>query len=300
MKTSIIIPSYNPTLKLPQTLEKLVPQSSFINELIILIDNDNYTEFTQSLVEKYLPSFKIKIYSQPNSGRAISRNKGAELSSGDILIFLDDDMLAEKNLIEKHIQYHLKSSDVIVSGNGYRNPEDATNSFRKFLIKMEQEWKKDNTVVEEVTLQKFNFTACNMSLSKNLFDQLGGFDTRFSDGEDFDFAVRAINIGIRIMYDKTLLAWHNDWPEIGTYIKRQNEYISAKNEIIKVHPDYLKYFPNLQIEQRSKIKKFVSSIVRSTIGKWVIKKNRIFEIFPLSFKFVLYRATISAYSNINR
>jgi GT2 family glycosyltransferase len=300
LKTSVIIPSYNPTLKLAETLEKLVPQAILIYELIIIIDSDNYGDFAKSLAHKYSPAFKIKIYPQPNSGRAKSRNKGAEICSGDIIIFLDDDMLAEKDLIEKHIQYHLKNPGIILSGNGYRNPECAKYDFGKYLINVEKIWKKESSDVGETTFQKFNFTACNLSLPKKIFQQLGGFDTHFSDAEDFDFAVRAIKSGIRIIYDRTLLAWHNDWPEIDTYIKRQNEYLMAKKEIQKLHPDYLEYFPYLQSKQRNKVKRLFAAIIRTTVGKWVISKNSIFGMLPISIKFFLYRISISSNLNINK
>jgi len=299
LKASIIIPSYNPTAKLSETLDKLVPQSSFIDELIIIIDNDKYADFAQLLAVKYSSQLKIKIVSQPNSGRARSRNNGVELSRGDIVIFLDDDMLAENNLIEKHIQYHLKNPGIIVSGNGYRNPVNATYDFGKFLIGMEKGWKKDDTGAHQITLEKFNFTACNMSLPKTIFKQLGGFDTQFSDGEDFDFAVRAIQQNIKIIYDSTLLAWHNDWPEIDKYIKRQNEYAFAKMEILKAHPEYIEYFPSLTVAKAGKFKKMISGIVRLTIARWVISKGNVFKIFPLNIKFLFYRITISSYSNIN-
>jgi GT2 family glycosyltransferase len=300
LKTSVIIPSYNPTLKLSETLDKLVPQTVFIDELIIIIDNENYSDYTKSLMEMFSSTLKLKIYSQPNSGRAAARNKGAEISTGDIIIFLDDDMLAEKDLIEKHIQYHNKSFDTIVSGNGYRNPKYADYNFGGFLIQMEEGWKRDTIGIGDITLQKFNFTACNMSLPKSVFIQLNGFDTRFSDGEDFDFGVRAIIKGIRIIYDTNLLAWHNDWPAIDTYIKRQNEYTEAKIEITKAHPEYLKYFPKLKIEEGSKVKKLISGIIRSTIGKWVVSRGFIFEVLPRNIKFFFYRITIASFSNINR
>jgi len=300
MKTSVIIPSYNPTLKLTETLDKLVLQSAFIDELIIIIDNNNYSDFAKSLVGKYTNTLKIKIFPQPNSGRAISRNRGVGYSTGDIIVFLDDDMLAENNLIEKHIQYHLKNPGIIVSGNGYRNPEDAKYDFGKFLITMEKGWRKHDTETREITLQKFDFTACNMSLPKSIFRQLGGFDTRFSDGEDFDFAVRAIQQNIKIIYDRTLLAWHNDWPEIDKYVKRQNEYISARMEILKISPDYIQYFPNMNIGQGNRINRVISRIIRKTIGKWVISKNVMFNLCPINLKFFLYRIVIFAYSDINK
>lgn len=300
MKTSVIIPSYNPTLKLSATLDKLVSQSVLIDELIVIIDNDKYNDFAKSLEEKYSSLLKIKVFPQPNAGRAVSRNRGVELCSGDIIIFLDDDMLAENDLIEKHIRYHKNNPGIIVSGNGYRNPADATYDFGRFLILMEENWKKHDTDVHEITLKKFDFTACNMSLPKNIFQKLDGFDTRFSDSEDFDFAIRAINQNIKIIYDNTLLAWHNDWPDVDKYIKRQNEYAIAKERILKIRPEYLVHFPKLQVKEGRNSRKFISRIIRYTVGRWVIAKNGVFEMLPIRVKYQLYRITIFSYSNINK
>jgi len=300
LKTSLIIPSYNPALKLPQTLNSLVGQGELIDELIVVADKRNYSTEIKSMLEQYSTNFNLKVVIQEISGRGRSRNKGVEVCKGDLLIFLDDDMLAEKDLIEKHIQHHLKNPNTIVSGNGYRNPENVMDDFGKYLINVEKGWKRESPSIGEITLQKFNFTACNASITKKIFNQLNGFDTCFSDGEDFDFAVRAINTGIPIIYDNTLLAWHNDWPGIDIYIKRQNEYTEAKMEIQNIHPEYLTHFPNLKVIKGSTIKKTASAIMRATIGKWVISKNRIFEILPLPIKFLFYRITISSYSTINR
>lgn len=299
MKISVVIPSYNPTVKLSATLDKLVPQAELIDELIVIIDNSNYLDFGKSLEEKYAALLKIKVISQPNSGRAVARNRGMELSSGDIIVFLDDDMLAENDLIKKHIEYHEKNPGVIISGNGYRNPADATYDFGKFLISVEKKWKKYDTDLHEITLKKFDFTACNMSLPKSIFQKLNGFDSRFSDSEDFDFAIRAINQNIKIIYDSRVLAWHNDWPDIETYIKRQNEYSIAKEKILKIRPEYLAYFPRLQVKEGHEIKKFISRIFRHTVGRWVVSKGNVFEMLPRSIKFPLYRIAIFSYSNIN-
>jgi GT2 family glycosyltransferase len=298
MKTSVIIPSYNPTLKLSATLDKLIPQSSHIDELIVIIDNDCYGDFEKSLMKKYSGVLNLKIFPQPNSGRAVSRNRGVELSSSDLIIFLDDDMLAENDLIERHIQYHYKNPGIIVSGNGYRNPADATYDFGRFLIGMEKNWKKHDTDLHEITLKKFDFTACNMSLAKSTFRQLDGFDTRFSDSEDFDFAIRAIKQNVKIIYDSTLLAWHNDWPDIDKYIKRQNEYVLARVRIFNIHPEYLTYFPNLHVAEGSKFNKFISAIIRLMGGKQ-LSKSGLFKKLPLSLKFLLYKTIIFSYSNIN-
>src|SRR5271170_6537228 len=100
LKTSLIIPSYNPELKLPQTLNALIGQAKWIDEMIIVADKKNSIEEVKSILQPYSGKFNLKIITNEASGRGRSRNKGAEASTCDLLIFLDDDMLAENNLIE--------------------------------------------------------------------------------------------------------------------------------------------------------------------------------------------------------
>lgn len=292
IKVSVVIPSFNPELKLSDTLDSLVPQSQFIDEVIIIIDLSNYQYFTKAMEEKYATLLKINSYSLENSGRGKSRNRGTELSTGDIIVFLDDDMIAEKDLIEKHIRFHTRKPDSIVSGNGYRNPKGANYDFGKYLIEIESSWKEKTKGIGTVTFQNFNFSACNMSVPIGIFRLLGGFDTRFSDGEDFDFAVRAIQANLPVYYDGTIAAWHNDWPEIDVLIKRQREYTLAKIEIFKIHPGYNKLFPKMIPKQTGALKKILIFLLKKPINNFVNIRNNIFTHFPLKVKFFFYNITI--------
>ncbi len=286
-------------LKLSQTLDALVKQNELIDELIVVADNKNYSEEATLMLEEYSQKFKMKIIPQYISGRGRSRNTGAEAASGDLLIFLDDDMLAEKDLIKNHIKYHNTYPDIIVSGNGYRNPRDANYDFGKFLINMESKWISDDEGMHDMTFKNFNFTAQNMSLPNKIFQQLNGFDIRFSDGEDFDFGIRAINSSIRVIYDIKLLAWHNDWPKIDRFINRQNEYTEAKREMIKIHPDYIRLFPHLKITQGSPVKKIIAFIIRKTVAQWIISRGFL-KYTPLKIKYFFYQLVIFSNSSTNR
>jgi len=127
---------------------------------------------------------------------------------------------------------------------------------------------------------------------------LGGFDTRFSDGEDFDFAIRAINNGIPVVYDIDLKAWHNDWPDIKSFIRRQNEYAKANREIVKVHPEYVKYFPRMSPKKNKGYKKYMAYLLNYPLLDFVASDNAIFAILPFKFKCMLYDIAIS-FNSIN-
>ena len=300
MKLSVCIPSYNPELKLSTTLDSLISQKEFINEIVIVIDNDIHEQQVGLLRKKYSTVFNLFVVTQANSGRARARNRAAEIATGDVLFFLDDDMLAESSLVQKHFEYQKANPETIIVGNGYNNPADAKDDFSKYIIKMGLSWQYESEPVQVVSFEKFVFTACNMSISKRLFNKLNGFDDRLKDAEDFDMGIRALKQGVKIIYDRTLTAWHNDWPDIKAFIKRNNEYAKGRKELLDIHPEYVSVFPDMVLASTSIIKKTILSICRVAICPFVISSGFIFNKLPLMFKFKLYKLTISAYASINR
>jgi len=91
-------------------------------------------------------------------------------------------MLAEDGLIEKHVNHHKNEDALILTGNGYRNPTAANNDFGRFLVGMEKPWREKVKDITNVTLDNFTFTACNLSIPRKIFIDLGGFDTKFPTG----------------------------------------------------------------------------------------------------------------------
>jgi GT2 family glycosyltransferase len=298
MKLSVCIPSYNPTVTLTTTVDSLISQKQLIDELVIVIDNKDYTKQVDELQKKYVGVFKLLITMQQlNTGRAGARNKCAEIANGDIILFLDDDMIAEDNLIQKHLEYHTQKGECILSGSGYSNPSEAKTSFRKFIVNTEISWQKDIPINNIITYDKFTLTACNMSMPASLFKKLKGFDAQLKDGEDFDFGVRALDNGIRVFYDAKIIAWHNDNADLKKIIRRLNEYNRGRVDILKLHPEYLKKFPHFLPKAPGFVKKTMKAICRYTIAPFVLADSFVFRVLPLKIKFILYRVTIAAHVN---
>jgi GT2 family glycosyltransferase len=83
-------------------------------------------------------------------------------------------------------------------------------------------------------------TANNCSISRKLFFQLDGFDSRLKDAEDYDLAVRAKSVGVRIFLGNRAFAWHNDITNCIGYIKRLRQYNEAQKYLLKLKPEFYK------------------------------------------------------------
>lgn len=108
-KVSVIIPSHNSVGTLPGTLlsisnQKLTKIEVSLVEVIVV--DDGSTDGTEDEIKKIELNFEFKYIKQVRGGRGVARNVGVAASSGEILIFLDSDILIEENFIKEHMLRH--------------------------------------------------------------------------------------------------------------------------------------------------------------------------------------------------
>ena len=105
MKVSVITPMYNCEKFISETIESVLNQT-YTNWEMIIID-DCSTDKSKQIVKQYIERDKrIRLIAlNENSGAAVARNKGIEVSSGRFIAFLDGDDLWEPNKLEKQIKF---------------------------------------------------------------------------------------------------------------------------------------------------------------------------------------------------
>ncbi|MGS0935009.1 MULTISPECIES: glycosyltransferase family 2 protein [Bacillus] len=116
MKASVIVPAYNSKERLYNSLLSLNEQECTEPFEVIVADNGS-EDGTLSMLESFSANFPlIFVRIKENRGIAYGRNQAVRNARGDILIFHDSDMLAEKDLVAKHIKAHENRDDLVVCG----------------------------------------------------------------------------------------------------------------------------------------------------------------------------------------
>ncbi|MCK4326135.1 glycosyltransferase family 2 protein, partial [bacterium] len=109
--TSVIIATRNRKAELMCCLDSLLSQSVKTFELIVVDSSDDPSENT--LREKIKNSDKriqFTYICSTKVGLTFQRNLGIKKSHGDILIFLDDDTVLEKDYLQKHMETYENDS----------------------------------------------------------------------------------------------------------------------------------------------------------------------------------------------
>lgn len=181
MKYSIIIPTHNRIHALKEALENIysIEYESF--EVIVVIDGS--TDGT----DKMLSEFPCSVITHKKSLKVcVSRNDGAKIAKGEVLIFLDDDMLVPKNIFEVMDNIFYKNNEY----DALFGPFSPNQRFKNFASEFKNHYMHYAFYMlpERVYLLVGGSTA----IRKSVFDKYGGFDENYfyPYGEDHDLGVR--------------------------------------------------------------------------------------------------------------
>ncbi|MDR7240039.1 glycosyltransferase [Neobacillus drentensis] len=117
IEVSIIIPSLNKYPLNLLTLYSLEHQTFNPSKMEVIFIDDASTDQTEEKLHGYTPPYHFKyIRNKKNLGRAKVRNLGIRSARGNILIFLDAEMITEPDFVENHHKLHHLKNNLILSG----------------------------------------------------------------------------------------------------------------------------------------------------------------------------------------
>jgi glycosyltransferase involved in cell wall biosynthesis len=105
VRVSIIVPTRNRAGKLARCLEHVVAIHSQESWELIVVDNgstDETLDVLNGLAQ--LSALRLRVVSEPVPGGARTRNAGAKIAGGDILIFIDDDCYVRPDIVDRYCE----------------------------------------------------------------------------------------------------------------------------------------------------------------------------------------------------
>lgn len=218
-RVTFVIPTYNRREALDETLERLGRLEHPKQLVEVVVVDDGGTQDLAPVIERRRVELDdLHLVTQPNRGAAAARNRGAAEASGDLLIFLDDDILVEPDHVARHLDAQAAFGPGFVNGF-WRFAESTTRRmettpFGRYRIELEQ-WMVGPwliTPIDEHTGEMPSFTSANLSVPTTMFRSLGGFDEDFPEvgHEDIELALRAGAAGHRMIMKYDIAVWHND------------------------------------------------------------------------------------------
>ncbi len=212
---SIVIPTYNSSRFMPGLLESIFKQT--VDNMEVIIVDDCSKDDTIEIVKAY--PVKV-IQMEKNGGPARARNRGVREAKGDIIFFLDSDVLVLDGTVREVKDYfeNNPSANCVIG-------VCATQPLNKGFVPTYMAMFEYIHLVSARGGRVSVFAPRCGAIKKELFQRVGGYDESYkgADVEDFELA-RRINREDSIFLNPNMLVRHqfvNNLSEaVRNYFKR--------------------------------------------------------------------------------
>ncbi|QIR40370.1 glycosyltransferase [Tolypothrix sp. PCC 7910] len=179
---SVVIPVYNGETTIKQTIESVLTQTFSDFELIIINDGsqDNTLTIIQSLSDN-----RIQIFSYPNAGLPVSRNRGLSHAVGKYVSFIDADDLWTNDKLESQLKIleNNPAADIAYSWTDYIDEQGNFLCHGNHLT-------FNGNVYEQLLISNFLENGSNPLITRQALIEVGGFDPSLKSAEDWDLWLR--------------------------------------------------------------------------------------------------------------
>jgi GT2 family glycosyltransferase len=232
---TIVIPTYERRAALARLLAGLAPQLAGLRDRVdVLVVVDGSRDGSAELVAALDYPVAVAAVTQPNAGLAAARNRGLADAAGDVVWFLDDDMVPGAGLVERHLGAHVRPGARLLMGPCLPPAEVR-------MVAIVREWAAfqygELERAGRVTRAEY-FSAANTSAFASTWRAAGGFDDAFLGwgGEDYELAVRLLASGHRIDYDAAAVAWHHQERDVRGFCATKRAEGRNTVRIVDRHP----------------------------------------------------------------
>jgi glycosyltransferase involved in cell wall biosynthesis len=246
-RLTAVIPTHDRLEKLRRVLGALEAQEGEVpGGLEIVVVDDGSSDGTAGELASWRRAGRV-LLTQARSGPAVARNRGARAASGERLLFLGDDTTPEPGCLAAHLQAHAaarggtSAADVAVLGyTGWDRERVRVTPLLEHLN--ENGLQFGYALIEDGQEVPFNFFyTSNVSLPRELFLSLGGFDETFPHAawEDVELAYRATRRTppLRLVYRAAARTRHDHEITLASFRQRQRRAGAAAAVFVARHPE---------------------------------------------------------------
>src|SRR5271157_3975951 len=242
MNVSVIIPTYGRGERLGATLDALLASdTSGLDAVEIIVVDDGSPEPVAPVVESRVtcPPISLRCIQQRNAGPAAARNTGFRASRGEVVLFVDDDILCPPDLIRGHVGAHrLRPGSVIYGRCPFIEPEPMTPLFR-YINSLGHDLGRG---INEEFIQVRSVASGQISVERALFDVEQGVyrdDLATPAAEEFELSLRLRDRGIPILLATRIVALHDHAVDIENMCRQAYKHSMGCAEAVVKYPGTL-------------------------------------------------------------
>lgn len=220
LRVSVVAPTYNRRDRLEGWVEAVLADPD-VDELVVVVDGsaDGSFELLESLAGRDARLVPVLV---DNGGQFPALQAGVERARGDVVVFLDDDVVPPAGLAGAHARHHADGGRRVVLGYmPVRLPPRRADTVATFVYARQYEVQCDEYEDDPSTILT-SFWAGNFSMRRTLALEIGlarpGDEGQFPYHPDRDFGLRCRAAGVEGVFDRSLRADHLHTRAVGAIV----------------------------------------------------------------------------------
>jgi hypothetical protein len=265
---SIIILTYNGLSLTRQLLDSLLKNVDIKNNEIIVVDNASTDNTVDELNREY--NWIKLVENKTNLGFGAANNVASKHASGDILLFLNNDVIVENDFITpvvhkfSNVEFGVLGPRILntdhtlqLSAGSFPSVSNELND--KFVYKYYRRigWLRKNfeNKFSKEKLVDWVTGAC-LFIKRKVFNEIGGFDENyFMYFEDKDLCKRVKDIGCHVLY----------FPEVEiVHLLGQSSNIAQAEKLKRIYRESQRYY---YLKHRNKVEYFILKLYQNGLRK---------------------------------
>src|SRR5579884_1469377 len=237
LKISVIVPTYNRLELLTRTLPTILCQDFPDDQYEVIVVNDGSTDRTADFLAR-LEIPNLRCLEQNNRGLPAARNTGLSAAHGELVLFIDDDIICSPGLLRAHVRAD-RGEHSVVLGPVFLARE---SPFTLASALDEQGWAEANARRLAGARPRFPQDASlgnNASAPRVLLLECGGYDERFKHLQDIDLGLTVWKKGASFRYAPQAVC-HHYYVKPPRNLLRKDAPGQARSQLLlcRKHPEF--------------------------------------------------------------
>ncbi len=223
---SVVICTLNREESLIHVLELLKDQTIPLLEILVIDQSREHRPETWNYLKENLSRIRLITLSSPSTTAA--RNRAREEVKGDLVLFLDDDVLFYPGLTQQHLENYKDSDLGAVTGKVLYDGSEENELPWAARITRSGKYLRNFTTNQRCLVP--TLYGCNMSVRRDVLQKVGEFDLNYWGNflwEEVDYALQIRKHGYQILYDPQAVVFHVMAQQGGTRNPPPHQYLES-------------------------------------------------------------------------
>jgi GT2 family glycosyltransferase len=238
LEASVVVPSRGVRDRLERLLESLATQSVAPDRFEVVVVLNPATEEALALLQAFSDRLRIVIVSRTPRGRAAACNAGLAAASGDVVVFLDEDMAPRPAWLGAHLDRHAGTPRAVVMGAVPVELRDEPRAIERWVARR---FREHHERVSDAghAFHLRDFYTGNTSIARDVLEEIGGFDEQFTQygHEDLELLVRLGQTEARVVFEPRAVAVQTYDKSFGEFAQDMRGVGRTAVQLAAKHPD---------------------------------------------------------------